>query len=57
VQALALHGLAAGEFPVGLNRFSDELDELIARTKLETLGIELDSLTESQRRALEEWRA
>ncbi len=56
VQALSLHGLAAGEFPVGLNRFPDALDELIARTKLETLGIELDALTESQRRALEEWR-
>jgi adenosylhomocysteinase len=57
VQALSLHGLAAQQFPAGLNRFPDELDELIARTKLETLGIELDSLTESQRRALEEWRA
>jgi adenosylhomocysteinase len=57
VQALSLHGLAAGEFPAGLNRFPDALDELIARTKLETLGIELDTLTESQRKALAEWRA
>ena len=57
VQALSVHALAAGRFPSGLNRFPDELDELIARTKLETLGIELDELTDAQRRALEEWRA
>ena len=28
--------------PPGVNRFPDELDDLIARTKLRTLGIELD---------------
>ena len=57
VQALSVHALAAGRFPPGLNRFPDELDELIARTKLETLGIELDGLTDVQRGAIEEWRA
>ena len=57
VQALSLHGLASGRFGAGLNAFPEELDELIARTKLETLGIELDGLTETQRSALSEWRA
>src|SRR5581483_8355721 len=57
VQALSAHALASGRFPPGLNRFPDELDRLIARTKLETLGIELDELTDTQRSALREWRA
>jgi adenosylhomocysteinase len=48
VQALSAHLLASGGVPVGLNRFPDELDNLIARTKLETLGIELDDPTEAQ---------
>jgi adenosylhomocysteinase len=42
VQALSIHHLAAGGAPAGVNRFPDELDDLIARTKLRTLGIELD---------------
>jgi len=55
VQALSIHKLAGGALPVGLNRFPDELDDLIARTKLETLGIELDEPTEAQRRFREAW--
>jgi adenosylhomocysteinase len=42
VQALSIHHLAAGGVPAGVNRFPGELDDLIARTKLRTLGIELD---------------
>jgi adenosylhomocysteinase len=42
VQALSIHHLASGGVPAGVNRFPDELDDLIARTKLRTLGIELD---------------
>ncbi|HEX6761827.1 MAG TPA: adenosylhomocysteinase [Gaiellaceae bacterium] len=56
VQALSVRELAAGNVAAGVHRFPDELDELIARTKLETLGIELDGLTEAQRRASTEWR-
>lgn len=48
VQALSIHRLASGGFPVGLNRFPDELDDLIARTKLRTLGIELDAQSAAQ---------
>ncbi|HLK46041.1 MAG TPA: adenosylhomocysteinase, partial [Acidimicrobiales bacterium] len=48
VQALSIHRLAAGGVPAGLNRFPDELDDLIARTKLRTLGIELDRASAAQ---------
>jgi adenosylhomocysteinase len=55
VQALSIHHLASGGAPVGLNRFPDELDDLIARTKLATLGIELGKPTEAQLRFRAEW--
>jgi adenosylhomocysteinase len=48
VQALSIHRLASGGMPAGVNRFPDELDDLIARTKLRTLGIELDAPTAAQ---------
>lgn len=57
VQALSAHRLATGALPPGLHEFPAELDELIARTKLETLGITLDSASEAQRRFLERWAA
>jgi adenosylhomocysteinase len=56
VQALSIHHLASGAAPVGLNRFPDELDDLIARTKLATLGIELGAPTEAQLRFRSEWK-
>jgi len=55
VQALAAHHLASGNVPAGLNRFPDELDAEIARTKLATLGIELGEATEAQERFSREW--
>ncbi|MGH3003955.1 MAG: adenosylhomocysteinase [Gaiellaceae bacterium] len=55
VQALSAHHLASGGVPPGLNPFPDELDREIARTKLSTLGIELDSESEAQRRFATEW--
>jgi adenosylhomocysteinase len=39
VQALSVHHLASGKVPPGLNAFPAELDAVIARTKLETLGV------------------
>jgi adenosylhomocysteinase len=48
VQALSIHHLASGALPPGVNAFPAELDDLIARTKLRTLGIELDRPTEAQ---------
>ena len=55
VQALSVHLLASGSVPPGLNRFPDELDDLIARTKLATLGIELDDPTEAQLKFRASW--
>ena len=55
VQALSAHLLASGAVPAGLNRFPDELDDLIARTKLSTLGIELDDPTEAQLKFRASW--
>ena len=55
VQALSIHTLASGMLPPGLNDFPAELDDLIARTKLETLGIELDAPTEAQERFRSAW--
>ncbi len=55
VQALSVHHLASGAATPGLNRFPDDLDDLIARTKLRTLGIELDDPTETQLRFGRAW--
>ena len=55
VQALATHLLARGDLEPGLHRFPAELDREIARTKLATLGIELDEPTPAQRAFLESW--
>ncbi len=55
VQALSIHHLASGAAPAGLSRFPDDLDDLIARTKLATLGIELGTATEAQLRFREQW--
>jgi adenosylhomocysteinase len=55
VQALSIHHLASGNAAAGLNRFPDELDDLIARTKLATLGVVLDEPTETQRAFRESW--
>jgi adenosylhomocysteinase len=55
VQALSAHHLASRNLAPGLHPFPPELDDAIARTKLETLGIELDAPTEAQRRFAGEW--
>jgi adenosylhomocysteinase len=55
VQALSVDHLARTELPAGVHRFPDELDDLIARTKLATLGIELDDATEAQLRFRQSW--
>jgi len=57
VQALALHHLATASLPPGLHRLPAELDDEIARTKLATLGIHLDELSDAQRQFYERWGA
>jgi adenosylhomocysteinase len=55
VQALAAHLLARGGLEPGVQRLPAELDREIARTKLETLGVELPEPTEAQRAFTERW--
>ena len=57
VQALAVHRLAQGDLPPGVNAFPPELDDEIARAKLRSLGIELDRPTDAQLAFALEWRA
>ena len=58
VQALAAHHLAnhASELTPGLHTIPDEIDEYVARTKLATLGVEPEELTEEQIEYLSSWR-
>ena len=46
-----------GKLAVRLHSVPREIDETVARLKLESMGIEIDSLTEEQRRYLESWKA
>lgn len=55
VQALAAHLLAQGTLPPGLHRLPPELDREIARTKLATLGVELDEPTDRQKEFVTQW--
>jgi adenosylhomocysteinase len=58
VQALAAHHLArnAESMQAGLQTIPDEIDEYVARTKLATLGVEPEELTEEQISYLKSWR-
>jgi adenosylhomocysteinase len=58
VQALAAHYLAnnAAQMTPGLHTIPDEIDEYVARTKLATLGVEPEELTEEQIEYLSSWR-
>jgi adenosylhomocysteinase len=55
VQALSVHHLASASLPPGVHDFPAELDDLIARTKLQTLGIELDGSSAAQQRFKHSW--
>src|ERR687894_2290076 len=58
MQALAAHHLAshAAEMAPGLHTIPEEIDEYVARTKLATLGVEPEQLTEEQIEYLSSWR-
>jgi adenosylhomocysteinase len=58
VQALAVHHLAknaAGMRPV-LHAIPSEIDDLVARAKLASLGVEPETLTEEQISYQQSWR-
>jgi adenosylhomocysteinase len=58
VQALAAHHLAtnASNMQAGLQAIPKEIDEYVARTKLATLGVEPEELTEEQISYMSSWR-
>ena len=58
VQALAAHHLAkhAAELAPSLQPIPDEIDDLVARAKLASLGVEPEGLTEEQIRYQKSWR-
>lgn len=53
VQALSLIHLATNELPAGVYAVPSHIDEKIARLKLASMGIEIDTLTEEQKNYLE----
>ncbi len=57
-QALALeYGIKnKGKLKAGLHNLPSEVDEGIARLKLETIGVNIDKLTEEQKRYLASWQ-
>ncbi len=58
VQALSAHYLAThdGTMTPGVHNLPAEIDRRIARIKLETLGVKVDSFTTRQREYFESWR-
>jgi adenosylhomocysteinase len=58
VQALAAHHLAsnAKDFGPGIQPIPAEIDDLVARHKLASLGVEPETLTEEQIRYQQSWR-
>jgi adenosylhomocysteinase len=41
--------------PIDVYKLPDELDREVARLKLKTMGVEIEELTEEQRRYLTSW--
>jgi adenosylhomocysteinase len=58
VQALAAHHLAnhAGDIAPGIQPIPEEIDDLVARAKLASLGVEPETLTEEQISYQKSWR-
>jgi adenosylhomocysteinase len=57
VQALAAHHLAshAGDIAPGIQPIPQEIDDLVARAKLASLGVEPERLTEEQIKYQQSW--
>jgi adenosylhomocysteinase len=58
VQAVCVRELAqeSGEYDAGVHSVPDALDRLVAETKLEAEGVEIDSLSADQREYMDSWR-
>ncbi|WP_067930078.1 adenosylhomocysteinase [Alicyclobacillus kakegawensis] len=57
LQALALRAVVEGHYPPGLHNLPREMDEQVARLRLEAWGVQIDELTPAQRRYLGSWQA
>jgi adenosylhomocysteinase len=57
LQALSVEHLArvGRDLPPGVQPVPEDIDREVARLKLASLGVELDELTEEQRRYLRRW--
>jgi adenosylhomocysteinase len=58
IQALALGHLVRNHAKMGPQVYPvpAELDELVARTKLRTMGLSIDELTPAQAKYLQDWQ-
>jgi adenosylhomocysteinase len=54
-QALAVEYLVKNKLPIDVYKLPDELDREVARLKLKTMGVEIEELTEEQRRYITSW--
>ena len=56
VQALSAKHILENDMPVGVTKAPDEIDYTVASMKLNAMGIEIDSLTDSQKAYLANWQ-
>ena len=56
VQALSAKHILENDLPVGVTKAPDEIDYTVASMKLKAMGIEIDSLTDSQKAYLANWQ-
>ncbi|MCD6340533.1 MAG: adenosylhomocysteinase, partial [Desulfurococcales archaeon] len=45
-----------GKLPTKVYKVPDEIDEYVAKLKLESMGIKIDTLTEEQKKYLSSWQ-
>ncbi|WP_367306542.1 adenosylhomocysteinase [Alicyclobacillus acidocaldarius] len=57
LQALGLREVMTKSYPPGLHAIPAHMDEEVARMRLSTWGMEIDELTEAQKRYLASWNA
>ena len=56
VQALSAKYILENDLPVGVTKAPDEIDYTVASMKLNAMGIEIDTLTDSQKAYLANWQ-
>ncbi|MDR2944124.1 MAG: adenosylhomocysteinase [Methanosarcinales archaeon] len=54
-QVLGVKYIAENKLSCGVHKVPEEIDSYVARLKLKSMGIEIDSLTEKQRNYMDDW--